>query len=700
MRRCGYGLRTFAGALVVGVLAAGLPTLATMAGATGGAHPSSAVPETPNFGTTVETLTVDTSADTTPATPAVACKPNNVSLCSLRAAVETADTTGVHNDAYGTIDVVVPAGTYTLTQGEVVVTDPAGLVIEGSGAGPATVVITAIGSKNRSVLVATCSDTGLPAVSGFTPHCAVAPTRAPDLELSKLSLERGSAEADPYAPGDGGALYAADDAGLVQFDDVDLSDNSAKNGGAIFAENGDLWIDGSTIDDNTGNSGTSFNGPRGDGGGLYADNDTVDLSSSTIASNSASQGGGIYLDDASLQVTDTAVVENHSGGGIYQGSGATIDAVTTTIVGNTTGSMIGEVGGGGGIRLQPGHRTYPTKNSEPTTFTTTEPPACGGMMSDSTIAGNLAPNFRGGGIETDCSFAYYPVATTGPTATPLSSLGGNVVGNTSCRLAVQTDREGRTDLGYVLAGATGGAYNFNTPFFGSLPGEGVHVTDIAGTADAPGGQGYWMFGTDGGVFSFGNAHFHGSVPGAGVHVVDIVAMADTPTGGGYWLVGADGGVYAFGNAPFLGSLPGLGVSVDNIVGMAATPDGRGYVLVGSTGGAYAFGDGPFAGSLPGDDIHAANVVGMSLAWTGQGYFMVGATGGVYGFGTAGVRPDTSLPGIDVVVDDIVSIAAAPTRSGYWLFGATGGVYAFGEPFRGSVPGVGVHVTDVVGGFSI
>jgi hypothetical protein len=37
-------------------------------------------------------------------------------------------------------------------------------------------------------------------------------------------------------------------------------------------------------------------------------------------------------------------------------------------------------------------------------------------------------------------------------------------------------------------------------------------------------------------------------------------MAATPGGGGYWLVASDGGIFAFGDAPFEGSLGGAGVN--------------------------------------------------------------------------------------------------------------------------------------------
>ncbi|HEY5245332.1 MAG TPA: hypothetical protein VIJ60_06655, partial [Acidimicrobiales bacterium] len=62
-----------------------------------------------------------------------------------------------------------------------------------------------------------------------------------------------------------------------------------------------------------------------------------------------------------------------------------------------------------------------------------------------------------------------------------------------------------------------------------------------------------------------------------------VPQVDVGPGGGYWLVGSDGGIYAYGDAPFYGSTGGLTLNKP-IVGMAATADGGGYWLVGSDGG--------------------------------------------------------------------------------------------------------------------
>jgi hypothetical protein len=71
---------------------------------------------------------------------------------------------------------------------------------------------------------------------------------------------------------------------------------------------------------------------------------------------------------------------------------------------------------------------------------------------------------------------------------------------------------------------------------------------MAATSD---GQGYWLVGADGGVFSYGDAAFHGSAGNIKL-AAPITGMAATPDGQGYWLVGADGGIFSYGNADFHG----------------------------------------------------------------------------------------------------------------------------------------------------
>jgi len=71
--------------------------------------------------------------------------------------------------------------------------------------------------------------------------------------------------------------------------------------------------------------------------------------------------------------------------------------------------------------------------------------------------------------------------------------------------------------------------------------------------------------------------------------------------------------------------------------------------------------------------------------TVEGYRMVAKDGGVFAFGSASYRG--SLPGLGVSVDDIVGSASTPTGQGYWMVGSDGGVFAFGTAgFHGSMGG--------------
>ena len=93
------------------------------------------------------------------------------------------------------------------------------------------------------------------------------------------------------------------------------------------------------------------------------------------------------------------------------------------------------------------------------------------------------------------------------------------------------------------------------------------------TAD---GQGYWLAGSDGGIYSFGTARFFGSA--GGLHLnAPIVGVAATPDGGSYWLVASDSGVFSYGDAKFYGSIGGKPLNKP-IVGMAVDQATGGYWL--------------------------------------------------------------------------------------------------------------------------
>ena len=88
---------------------------------------------------------------------------------------------------------------------------------------------------------------------------------------------------------------------------------------------------------------------------------------------------------------------------------------------------------------------------------------------------------------------------------------------------------------------------------------------VSGITVAPQGGNVWAVGDDGGVFAaqilgvngspeLPLAPFYGSLPSLGITPdAPIVGISATPDGRGYWLVGTDGGVFAFGDAVFYGS---------------------------------------------------------------------------------------------------------------------------------------------------
>ena len=114
--------------------------------------------------------------------------------------------------------------------------------------------------------------------------------------------------------------------------------------------------------------------------------------------------------------------------------------------------------------------------------------------------------------------------------------------------------------GYWLVASDGGIFAFgDAPFLGSM---GSHplARPIVGMAATPSVRGYWLVASDGGIFAFGDAPFDGSMGGQVLHR-PIVGMAraatnmtpaDTTKAPGYWMAGSDGGIFAF-DAAFYGS---------------------------------------------------------------------------------------------------------------------------------------------------
>jgi hypothetical protein len=206
----------------------------------------------------------------------------------------------------------------------------------------------------------------------------------------------------------------------------------------------------------------------------------------------------------------------------------------------------------------------------------------------------------------------------------------------------------------------------------------------------PSARGYWLVGSDGGIFSFGQAQFYGSTGGLLLQrpVVGIVPTADH---GGYWLDASDGGVFSYGDTQFYGSIPGLGLHPAGsgspnslnapIVGMVPSIDDNGYFMVASDGGVFAFGDAHFAGSCPGIGGCSGSAVAVMPDASGNGYWLVTSTGNVYTFGDAQYF---GAPGRGTVT----SAVATPDGLGYWILLADGQVFPYGDAAGAGSPPAG------------
>ncbi len=268
----------------------------------------------------------------------------------------------------------------------------------------------------------------------------------------------------------------------------------------------------------------------------------------------------------------------------------------------------------------------------------------------------------------------------------------NVSNDTTLQTLIEQLKVGSSNSqGLWMSGSDGGVFSLgNAAFFGSAG--NIHLNaPVVGMAATPNDGGYWLVGSDGGVFSFGNAGFHGSTGSLTLNK-PIVGMASTPDGRGYWLVASDGGVFAFGDAGFHGSTGSIALNKP-IVGMASTPDGGGYWLVASDGGVFAFGDAAFHGSTGAIPL-ASPIVGMASTPDGGGYWLVASDGGVFALGDAVF--DGSVPRQGIVSHaPVTGIVATTDGRGYWIVGQDGSLYSYGDAgFLGSLVGLGLSASIV------
>ena len=243
-------------------------------------------------------FTVTTNADTPPGQI-----PCTALSCSLRSAVEAS------NQDLAADTIVVPASTYTLTQGALDVSSTRTVTI--SGAGAAGTIITASGLSQVLTLSGEASAT-----------------------LSGLTLADGTATS-----GDGGNVSVGNSASL-SLDHVRVTNGVAFNGGGIAASSARAVVISSSLIDNNGSS------------GLYVTADTsggtaVAIRDSTVAFN---RGAGLTVlpNAGSLQIRAATIAAN-SGVGVNAPSPSSTWTVGGSIVaGNSPSNCAAPVGDAGG----------------------------------------------------------------------------------------------------------------------------------------------------------------------------------------------------------------------------------------------------------------------------------------------------------------------------------------------------------------
>jgi len=229
---------------------------------------------------------------------------------------------------------------------------------------------------------------------------------------------------------------------------------------------------------------------------------------------------------------------------------------------------------------------------------------------------------------------------------------------------------------------TWGPYN-GSP--GTGPGPTTTTTTPDGQVNPPvtvkpsGKNGYWMLGSDGKVYAFGEAKNLGAPTlAAGAQAVDLET---TPSGNGYWIVDNAGNVFGYGDAASQGGIQGGQLAPgEAVTSLSSTPSGKGYWIFTNKGRAVRFGDATFFGDMSRVAL-AGPVLDSIPTTTGQGYYMVGSDGGIFAFGDAKFYGSMGDKKLNAPVQSLV-----PDNDGvgYWLVASDGGIFAFSAPFKGSM----------------
>ncbi|HEV8623699.1 MAG TPA: glycosyl hydrolase [Acidimicrobiia bacterium] len=212
----------------------------------------------------------------------------------------------------------------------------------------------------------------------------------------------------------------------------------------------------------------------------------------------------------------------------------------------------------------------------------------------------------------------------------------------------------------------------------TTPGQ-PHVDGPPVVRPPSGRNGYWMLGSDGKVYAFGEAkHLGAPTLAPGISAADLET---TPSGNGYWIVDSAGNVFGYGDASFQGGIQsGQLAPGETVTSLSSTPSGKGYWIFTNKGRAVRFGDATFFGDMSRVAL-AGPVLDSIPTPTGLGYYMVASDGGIFSFGDAKFHGSMGDKKLNAPVQSLVPDSDGV---GYWLVASDGGIFAFNAPFKGSM----------------
>jgi predicted outer membrane repeat protein len=273
---------------------------------------------------------------------------NDSGVGSLRLAILTA------NDLAGA-DTITFSGNFTinLTTGELTVTDPAGLTINGNGA-----TNTIIDGNNTSrVFNVTAGDitfNGVTIRNGNTPDDGAGIFADGNVTLNNSTVmgnTAGSQGGGIFARGNltlnnstvsgnrtitsyGGGIRVASGAGIITLNNSTVSGNRAgSDAGGIDSSGAGVILNNSTVSGNTGTR----------GGGIWSSGFVI-LNNSTVSGNTGTDGGGIWSSGTTtIRNSTIAFNTGNTGGGIFS-AGGTID-IGNSIVAKNTAPTSPDIGG-------------------------------------------------------------------------------------------------------------------------------------------------------------------------------------------------------------------------------------------------------------------------------------------------------------------------------------------------------------------